>query len=130
MNFIARLFFVPAVLVAVSGCRPGGPELGTVMGTVTMDGRPLADAIVQFQPANGRPAIAITNAEGVYRLAYTEARGGALLGVHAVRITTHNAQAEGSEFAERIPAEYNLHSTLTAEVKPGKNVFDFQLHSR
>jgi hypothetical protein len=43
--------------------RPGGPEIASVEGTVTMDGNPLPNASVVFIPPAGRPAGARTNAE-------------------------------------------------------------------
>jgi hypothetical protein len=51
------------------GC--GGPHGANVSGTVTLDGKPLANANVTFHPAGGEGAIAYgqTNASGNYVLA-------------------------------------------------------------
>ena len=47
-----RICLILLVLTATTlfpGCRHG-PDLGLVQGTVTLDGRPLAGAIVVFAP--------------------------------------------------------------------------------
>jgi hypothetical protein len=123
------LLAVLAILLAVPGCRHSGPELGVVSGTVTLDGAPLADADVYFDSGHGRPSGGGTDANGVYRLVYTKAREGALLGVQKVRISTRRPTVGGFT-PERVPAVYNTQSTLTAEVKPGGNTIDFPLKSR
>lgn len=38
------------------GARSDLPELGDVKGVVTLDGKPLANAQIQFVPASGRPS--------------------------------------------------------------------------
>ena len=47
------------------GCE-SGPEIASVEGTVTMDGKPLANATVLFVPENGRPAGGRTDERGHY----------------------------------------------------------------
>lgn len=128
MNNKIHFAFLALILFGVWGCRPAGPELGIVTGKILFDEKPLANVVVQFEPSRGRPAIAITNSDGEYRLDYTQNKSGATIGVHIVRITTHQALTKGLS-PERIPAKYNKNSTLTADVKPGKNVFDFSLKS-
>lgn len=45
-----------AVVLFAGGCGSGValPELGTVSGVVTLDGKPLPGVTVKFVPANGR----------------------------------------------------------------------------
>jgi hypothetical protein len=75
-------------MACLAGC--GGsdlPELGEVSGVVTLDGEPLPNAIVEFQPsAEGRPSSAETDEEGRYELLYLIDAPGALLGEHTVRV--------------------------------------------
>ena len=47
--------------LACLGCGPGGPEIASVEGKVTLDGKPLPNAAVVFIPENGRPAGATTD---------------------------------------------------------------------
>src|SRR5688572_18471816 len=110
------------------GCGPSGPQLAPVSGHVQLDGRPLQDASITFQPADGqRPSYGSTDADGRYQLAYRRGEEGALVGKHTVRITV---SPEIVRNPPRIPAEYNTQSTLKVEVKSGENNdFDFDLKS-
>ena len=60
------------LLGLVTGCSSSGPEIASVSGRITMDGKPLANATVVFIPENGRPAGARTDADGKYVLNFTE----------------------------------------------------------
>lgn len=66
------LFCAGATFAWVTGCGDGRPKLVRVTGTVMLDGKPLADAIVSFQPlaaeagAFQRPSSAVTDSEGKY----------------------------------------------------------------
>jgi hypothetical protein len=55
------------LIVAASGCRG---QLTKVHGKVTLDGKPLADAGVQFHPIGGHgvPAEAITDNDGLFHM--------------------------------------------------------------
>jgi hypothetical protein len=130
------LIGIALLVVASSGCGPGGPDIASVEGTVTMNGKPLPNAAVVFIPENGRPAGATTDSEGHYVLNFTTGRKGAIPGKNSIRITTLRDAGEdengkpvpGSK--ETIPMEYNIASTLTFTVKDGeKNVANFDLKS-
>lgn len=121
-------------LVAVSaGCgKPSYlPDLGTVTGTINLDGQPLANALVWFTPANGRPSGGTTNDNGQYTLEYSVEYPGAVPGTHTVRITRIDDEDDPlfDPDASPIPAGYNTESTLKANVQSGSNVFDFDLRS-
>ncbi|MDQ3332196.1 MAG: carboxypeptidase-like regulatory domain-containing protein [Planctomycetota bacterium] len=112
------------------GCGPDGPEIATVEGTVTLGGEPLAEAMVLFQPSNGRPSAGRTDAEGHYELIYSQGREGALPGEHTVAISTFQAgnPEEGTpKIIERVPAQYNVQTELKETVEAGENVIDFNL---
>lgn len=128
---------VVAVCFGIIGCGSSGPALGEVTGQVSLDGQPLADAVLAFQPVGmtkGSPSFAKTDASGKYRLEYAEAKFGAVPGTHLVRITTERFYTDESgkdaETKERLPAIYNSKSEETREVKPGENQFDFALNSK
>ena len=121
----------------MSGCGNAGPELATVTGNVTLDGKPVPDARVDFSPQEGRASVGTTNAEGVYELQYSLEKEGAVIGSHNVKITTECATTggEGNEplvpgSKELLPSVYNSNSQLTAEVTSGENVIDFSLQSQ
>jgi len=123
---------IPAMLVCL-GCGGGpGVDVGTVEGTVTLDGAPLPDATVTFQPQGGRASIGITDASGHYELIFSRDAKGAVLGKHTVSITTlqEGDADEGVEAVpEKVPAKYNSKTELTKDVVAGKNEFDFELSS-
>jgi len=124
---LALVLFLSASVLGLTGCSRGNrPELGFVQGTVTLDGKPLAGVIVIFQPEEGRPAVAKTDAQGNYVLTYVHGVKGAKVGVNVVSLTW----PDGDPGRVPIPAKYGAQSTLTAEVQPGDNRFDFDLDSR
>ncbi len=153
-SFVALACSLAACCLLAAGCE-GGPALGTVTGQVTMDGEPLADAMVTFVPEEGGVAsTGLTDENGEYQLTYLERRG-AVLGRHTVRVTSTQAQAGaatgeirsdspeylemmagGGDYAaqslsvqETIPARYNTDSELVREVTSGRNVIDLELTS-
>jgi len=106
----------------LSGCGDTGEGLVPVRGTVTLDGIPLSDAEIIFRPANGRPSLGKTDSQGKYQLRYSAEKTGVLVGTHAVTISTAGDQPDDEDAPtgkERVPAEYNTRTTLTAEVKAG-----------
>ena len=136
---LLALCFPVLVLCVFFGCTGGneGPELGTVSGVVTLDGKPFANAAVYFEPQQGRTSNGLTNKDGRYELNYTKQAKGAQVGSHTVRITREptvdELLAQGTNPAakqlEPLPEKYNVHSTLKADVQAGDNTFDFELKS-
>jgi len=127
--------FFGLLLLSTSGCGGGGgPELGDVSGTVTLDGQPLANASVTFSPAQGRGSDATTDAQGRYRLRFTAQEYGVVLGDHTVRITTAGVSdpetGESIEPTVTVPAKYNTETELTAKVEGGKETINFPLTSQ
>jgi len=73
----------------------GGPKadyskvsLVQVGGTVTLDGIPLADAVVTFEDENGQFSYALTDAAGRSRLRFDSVMNGVTPGPKLVRIST------------------------------------------
>ena len=111
---------------AFLGCGQGNrPELGQVNGTVTLDGRPLANATVLFKPQTGRGSFGVTDQDGQYELFYIRDIKGAIVGTHTIRITTATENAA----KEAIPSRYNLRSELQRDVERGDNTIDLELSS-
>ncbi len=73
-----------ALLVVISGCGGDGPV--PVEGVLKVDGKPLAQAMVQFvsQQEGGRNASGTTDASGVFHLTTLRPRDGALPGSYKV----------------------------------------------
>lgn len=134
-------FSLAGLLAGCSGPPDDQPDLGSVSGTVTLDGEPLAEATISFQPqGSGRPSYAVTDSEGYYEMQYTGDAGGAKIGKHLVSISTYQEgdpgapDPEGQETRpERVPARYNINAAdneeMTVEVTAGSNTIDFSLSS-
>ena len=122
MTRIAPLVALGAVASLLAGCET---PYATVKGRVTLDGKPLGGALVGFYPDQGRGSHGETDADGRYELRYTNKKAGVPPGGCVVRITTADANTP-----EKLPARYHDKSELAEEVKPGDNVFDFELKSK
>jgi hypothetical protein len=114
----ALLLFAPLV-----GCGESGPELAPVSGRVTLDGRPLENADVTFQPEGAeRPSMGRTDKDGRYQLAYKR-------GVMGARVAWHNVNVSVSPELVRNPPRI-AKTELRVEVKPDtQNEFNFDLAS-
>ncbi len=146
-NHVGCLLLLGFLIVAEPGCGGASdqPELGEVTGIVTLDEKPVSGVAVVFQPDNGRPARGMTDAEGRYELIYIRQTKGTKVGPNRVEIApSEDGESEEAEGADEesaqapkrsksgkptIPARYNVRSELKADVKPGKNTFDFKLES-
>ncbi|MGE3776763.1 MAG: carboxypeptidase regulatory-like domain-containing protein [Pirellulaceae bacterium] len=115
------------------GCG-GSANLGTVTGTVKLDGKPLDGAQVEFSPvAGGRLSAGRSDAQGKYELYFARDEKGALIGEHVVRITTYFEVDDGGKprvTPEKLPTQYNVKSELKQEVRGGSNVIDFDLQGQ
>ncbi|MDZ4685229.1 MAG: hypothetical protein SH850_09070 [Planctomycetaceae bacterium] len=137
-----RSSFVTMAVVATSlmgfGCgKANGPELAPVLGTITLDGQPLPEMNIQFAPeaTGGSPSFGGTNADGEYRLLFSQNRKGAVPGKHRVEITPRERKTDDSgnpigQEPVKLPAKYRKPGALSAEVKPGANTIDFRLDSQ
>jgi len=126
-RFITDILPVCFVLLVISsaGCSKSGPQLAPVTGRITLDGAPLANADVLFQPDDATPpSSARADAEGRYVLAYKRGVMGGHLGSNTVRITISPDVVPNPP---NIPARYNAESKLTKEIKSGQNEFNFEL---
>lgn len=116
-------------LLFVLGCGSSG-KLAPVSGVVTLNGKPLANALVSFQPiasqgtSPGVGSYGTTDSAGKYslRTADTDAPG-AVVGNHLVLI---NLKVESDDRdprtrppAKTLLAKYNVQSELQFKVEPG-----------
>ena len=122
--------------LVASGCGGvktdySGLELQNVSGVVTLDGLPLADAVIKFEATDGTFSLGQTDASGNYRLMLNSEKSGVMPGPKVVRVTTvggvgeetaEDGGAEGGAAAtagaqERVPPCYNRQSKLRANVE-------------
>jgi len=117
--------FATLFVVAV-GCSASS-ETVPVHGIVLLDGRPLQNAEVIFQPEGKRASIGKTDANGYYQLSFTANQSGGIVGMNRVIISKMDNSPNGKEL---LPSRYNLSTELVREVKDsGSNEFDFDLKS-
>jgi len=134
-----------------AGCGGGRdaalPDLVPVSGTVTLDGQPLANALVTFLPVGstrGRSCYGVTDASGRYELMENEKSKGAPVGAFSV-LCNKWVMPDGSDFpsdttlsamdagaVELLPPRYSMEdsSELTANVPAGGGTVDFALTSK
>jgi hypothetical protein len=131
IGFVFLLF--PAILV-FCGCGDDRAP-AKVAGTITLDGKPVANATVTFAPNDGgRNSYGYTDSQGRYELRFTGQLKGAVVGTHRVIVQTGESEVsssseEGTVAKETIPAKYNSETELTATLKSGNNVVNFELFS-
>lgn len=116
------------LLLVCAGCSgDDGPPLARVEGVVTLDGEPLPDALIEFQPTRleGSPSYGSTDAQGRYEMVYSLDRKGAWIGEHLVRITTYN---KNERVREKVPPKYHRDSEIKRNVVAGEtNKHDFAI---
>ncbi|MFM8709008.1 MAG: hypothetical protein ACKOHK_13265 [Planctomycetia bacterium] len=138
----ACLLGVSVICLLAAGCG-GRKDMGRVSGTVTFQGRPVADAVLRFTPKDRSPGMARTDAAGRYPLNTLRKGDGGFAGVAVVTITPwvepFIERADDAITGRKpppepprpdIPAQFRTAATtpLTVEVVAGKrNVFDFEL---
>lgn len=121
-----QFFVALAVCFAVGGCD-GNMKVAPVSGTVTLDGEPLEQASVLFQPEKGRPSFGVTDSDGKYSLTYSRDQTGAEVGECTVKISTAMQPEEGERKpTEKIPERY-AKQPIKVQVEPTRNTIDIKL---
>jgi hypothetical protein len=106
-----------AAVAAGCGGGAGAVSSANVSGTVTLNGAPLANARVLFQPDAkgnpGPPSSGETDAAGTFTLTFPDGKEGAVVGKHNVIVTTRkmapseaNSDVEVEVAPEQVPDAY------------------------
>jgi len=130
----SRLLIGCALLLAF-GCKDPKARFAPVSGKVTLDGKPLANAIVSFQPMAkageveaGVGSSGKTDANGEFTLMAANGQKGAVVGKHRVIITLMEEQVGtgderpprgGWPQKDKVPNRYNSESKETFDVPAG-----------
>jgi hypothetical protein len=127
-----RLFVATCLAVlalALSGCD-SGPKMYDVQGEVTLDGHPVPAGDIRFLPEETRfGPDAGKFKDGKYLIKAREGRK--RVEIWATREVPGKKGPMGEPLLEDIvPAKYNIKTTLTIDVGPGKTTHDFPLKSR
>lgn len=133
-----RLCLVVFGSLLLAGCGGSKYPTAQVSGTVRMNGKPLPNAAMTFQPIGGGMAsVGVTDRDGRYTLEFLDSgRSGAVVATHRVIIRTHrksNTEDTSSDISnpqlrDPIPQRYNDNTQLTMEVPAeGTDSADFDL---
>jgi hypothetical protein len=141
----ARSCLVLAALVLLLGGCESGPKAVPVSGNVTLDGKPLPGATVQFVPVaapDGKApppsAIGTTDQTGRYSLVFNTNGNttGAAAGKYRVMITlggqggTEETTDAKSKYQKQLPGRYNRKTTLECDIPAeGRDDANFALTS-
>ncbi len=133
-------FPVAMIALALGGCDPGdGLDRQPIQGTITLDGQPLAEGAILFEPASNESGTAVGTT--IHAGAFSIPRAaGPVPGPYWVRVyaasTVQAPPAPGQSprasrpMVERIPERYNTHTTLKFTVSRGQaNNFRLALES-
>jgi hypothetical protein len=122
-------------LCATLGCSGG---LSEVSGTVKINGQPVAEGAINFIPIDGNTGAGAgaTIQDGRYHIPRSAgvAPGKNRVELRAFRETKRKVQdptgKPGELTTERVlafPPEFNDHSTLVRDVRPGSDTIDFDI---
>ena len=141
------LFGLLCLVLSVTGCNRAPYETALVSGQVTLNGKPIANVAVMFQPVAppkninpGPGSYGITDADGRYSLKVVgKETPGAVIGKHKVRFSMHREPGDLSDdYAKpkpltgpQVPSRYyDIEGKMEFEVPPeGTTSADFPLTS-
>jgi len=143
----SQSWILAAMVVAAAGCGGDHVKVASVSGRVTLDGKPLANAFVQFQPmasgqsieTPGPPSVGTTDADGRFELTLSQGgKKGAVIGQHRVRFSTFREESKAKDSdetevtqRETVPPQYNARSEVTFIVpESGSTTADFALDAK
>lgn len=109
----------------------------SALGTVTLDGVPLTNAIVSFEDPSGAVLTSPTDGAGHFELHPPEGASRLPTGKYLVRIRSAESSKpdgasgspNGTSETSVIPARYNDESELVRDIFSGENTIDLRLES-
>jgi hypothetical protein len=131
---ISYHLIVSAMLaLTAAGCSPDTTQ-GTVAGTVTLDGSPLANGLIRFIPTDGRTASAdatVVDGEFTAKVPVGEKR----VSISAPKVVGKRKMYETPDsptidvVEELLPERYNVRSELSITVQAGSQGAEYSLTS-
>lgn len=120
-------------LLVGCGSVPDGPPRARIFGKITLDGQPVGGGEIRFVPTKGAETVSRITPDGAYDIDVLA--DGPVVGKNKVTIEwyrdTGRKDDEGHMIPEQaIPAKYNSETTLSVEIKLGKNEQPFELLSK
>ena len=130
------LLLLAISVLPIAGCSPAPKGIAPVSGRVRLDGKPLAGAVITFQPVRGSAtadsagSFGHTDAEGRFTLRLVEPdMAGAAVGRHTVTITTAaiGPTDESRPTGERVPVSWRDGSQTFDVPAEGTSAANFDL---
>lgn len=123
------------LLLGCGGSASDRPQVAPVSGRLVKDGKPVAEARIEFTPDNGAASSATTDPDGNFELVYVDGTRGAKIGTHQVRVTIGGqamASADGdSTPPKKPPMPAVLYIIPTPQtVSEGKNMLELTLPAK
>lgn len=125
-----RGILLQAACLALLGCSP--PTMGTVTGTVTVDGEPAEVGAISFFAVDGRaPTAGAPIVDGTYTAEVTP--GVCMVQVRVSKVVGERKLYDTPDspvrkvWGEVLPAKYNDNTELRLDVKAGENRQDYAL---
>ncbi len=145
------------LVVLFSGCDTtpqsdyGAVDLVPATGTITLDGKPLAGAVVTFDAEDGQFSYGLADDSGHYQLHFDTVKKGVTPGKKVIRISTKRkilglnteeegggeGDGEGEEKSDKqppatelVPDKFNSQSQLTEKVTLDQTIYNFDLQSK
>lgn len=125
-SIVVRSSLIFLSLLFLVGCNPSASSkpLAAVSGRITLDGQPLPNARVGFEPQGfgdrmnaGPGSYGKTDVAGHYTLITVSGKPGAVPGMHRVAITTYKEDSSGEVVREeQVPERYFAKDRITFEV--------------
>ena len=123
----ARLAPLAVVLLTITGCSSARP-LYDVRGTVTLDGAPLAEGHISFDPADGVGGAQSGDIKDGEFFVKVEP-GPKRVEIRASKKSKVPGPDGGPDFIQFLPARYNVKSELKTTIVAGENRPSFALTS-
>jgi hypothetical protein len=132
LGFAVAIDMLTVGLITLTGCGSAGPELVPVSGSLTQNGKPVAEAKIVLHPLEPQPTqlptpMAITDESGNFSMTSLASNDGALPGKYKVTVELRAPRRSGEETIRDgqhlLPQRYSVPATsdLIREVTAGEN---------
>jgi hypothetical protein len=137
----AAFVSICVALATCAGCGKKGPKRAAVAGSVSLDGQPIAEGVIQFLPVEGTlgPEAGGVIENGRYDI---PRQRGPVVGKNRIELraskktgrkiqdATARTGTLTDESKEAFPPTANTKSTLVREIKDEPNKLDFNINSK
>ncbi len=129
-----RLILFGTSVLLISGCGGSMHARQALSGDVALDGRPLEKGQIVFQPKSTGEGVTafgkITDGHFSIDREFGPVPGDYVVRIDSISLSTRTKKAAQAGYNNLVPSQYNMESTLTADVKADTlNSYKFELAS-